>query len=161
MISLEDIKQRILQREQIEQIIEEIDWKDFEELVARILEKYYFKTYHNFRFKTERRYEIDVLGIRNNVIFVIDCKQWGKGRYKKSALKNAINDQKQRTEQLKKFLKNNIIAQTKLRITKLSKTTFISLIVTWLEEDLIEYENVLILPIWKLNEFLLNMGNYV
>jgi len=161
MISLEHIKQRILQGEQIEQIIEEIDWKDFEELVTEILEKHDFKTHHNFRFKTERRYEIDVLGIRNDIILLIDCKQWGKGRYKKSALKNAINHQKQRTEQLKTFLKNNIIAQAKLKITRLAKTTFIPLIVTWLEEDLIEYENVLIVPIWKFNEFLLDMSKYV
>ncbi len=161
MIDLNQIKQRILQGEQIEEIIEEIDWKDFEELVTKILEKHDFNTHHNFRFKTGRRYEIDVLGIRNEIILLIDCKQWGRGRYKKSALKNATNNQKQRTKQLKRFLKNNIIAQNKLKITKLSGTKFITLIVTWLEEDLIEHENVLIVPIWKFNEFLLNISNYV
>lgn len=37
----------------------------------------------NLRFKTNRRYEIDLLAIKNNEIFAVDCKEWGKGRNKK------------------------------------------------------------------------------
>jgi len=154
VIDLNKIKQRILQGEQIEEIIEEIDWKEFEELITEILKNHDFKVYQNFRFKTRRRYEIDIFGIKGNSILTIDCKQWGRGRYKKSSLKNAVDSQKERTEELKKFLKNNLIIKTQGK-------KLIPLIITWLEEDLTEYDKTLIVPIWKLNEFLLNMSDYV
>lgn len=159
MIELNEIKQRILEGEQIEDIIQEIDWKDFEKLVINILIKHDFQTYHNFRFKTERRYEIDVIGIKEKILLAIDCKQWGRGRYKKTGLKYAVQEQKERVKQLKKFLKNNPIPKSKLKISK--RVKFIALIITWFEEDLLEYENVFIVPVWKFNEFLLNISEYI
>jgi len=159
MLDLEQIKKRILQGEQIEKIIEEIKWKEFEELVESVLKKHDFRSYHNFRFKTKTRYEIDILAIREKTALAIDCKQWGKGRYKKTGLRYASQYQKDRVKQLKKFLKNNIIAQNKLGLKKNVK--FIPLIVTWFEEDLIEHENVFIVPIWKFNQFLLSLSEYI
>ena len=90
---------------------------------------------------------------------MIDCKQWGKGRYKKTGLKYSVKEQKERANQLKNFLKNNPIAQTKLKIKKTTK--LIPLIVTWFEEDLLEHENVFIIPVWKFNQFLLNMSEHI
>jgi len=159
MINLDQIKQRIQQGEEIEKIIEEIDWKEFEKLIAEILKKHDFNVHNNFRFKTNRHFEIDVLAIRNRTSLLIDCKQWGKGRYKKTGLKYSVKEQKERANQLKNFLKNNPIAQTKLKIKKTIK--LIPLIVTWFEEDLLEHENVFIIPIWKFNQFLLNISEYI
>ena len=90
---------------------------------------------------------------------LIDCKQWGRGRYKKTGLKYSVKEQKERTKQLKKFLKNNSIAQAELKIKKTTK--FIPLIVTWFEEELLEHENTFIVPAWKFNEFLLNISEYI
>ena len=159
MITLDQIKQRILQGEEIEKIIGEIDWKEFEELVSKILKKHDFETYHNFRFKTNRRYEIDIVAVKKKILLAIDCKQWGRGRYKKTGLKYAIQDQKERVKQLKKFLKNNLIGKSKLKVSKGVK--FLPLIITWFEEDLLEHENVFIVPIWKFNQFLLNQSEYI
>ena len=39
MIELNEIKQKILEGEQIEDIIQKIDWKEFEKLIAEILKK--------------------------------------------------------------------------------------------------------------------------
>jgi len=159
MIELEQIKQRIQQGEEIEKIIGEIDWKEFEELVSKILKKHDFETHHNFRFKTKRRYEIDIVAVKKKILLAIDCKQWGRGRYKKTGLKYAIQDQKERVKQLKKFLKNNLIGKSKLKVSKGVK--FLPLIITWFEEDLLEHENVFIVPIWKFNQFLLNQSEYI
>jgi len=159
MIELEQIRQRILQGEEIEKIIGEIDWKEFEKLVSKILKKHDFDTHHNFRFKTNRRYEIDIVAVKKKILLAIDCKKWGTGRHKKTGLKYAIKDQKERVKQLKKFLKNNSIAKSKFKISK--KVKFIPLIITWFEEDLIEHENVFIIPAWKLNSFLLDLSEYV
>jgi len=156
---LNKIEQRIQCGEEIEKIIKEIDWKEFEKLIAEILKKHDFNVHNNFRFKTNRRFEIDVLAIRHKTTLLIDCKQWGRGRYKKTGLKYSVKEQKERTKQLKKFLKNNPIAQVKLNIKKTVK--FIPLIVTWFEEELVEHENVFIVPLWKLNEFLLTLSEYI
>ena len=121
MINLNEIKQKILEGEQIENIIQKIDWKEFEKLIAEILKKHDFNVYNNFRFKTNRRFEIDVLAIRNKISLVIDCKQWGRGRHKKTGLKYSVEEQKERAKQLKKFLNNNPIAQVKLKIKKTTK----------------------------------------
>ena len=159
MTDLNKIEQRIQCGEEIEKIIKEIDWKEFEKLIAEILKKHDFNVHNNFRFKTNRRFEIDVLAIRHKTTLLIDCKQWGRGRYKKTGLKYSVKEQKERTKQLKKFLKNNPIAQVKLNIKKTVK--FIPLIVTWFEEELVEHENVFIVPVWKLNEFLLTLSEYI
>jgi len=159
VIDLNEIKQRILEGEQIEDTIQKTDWKEFEKLISEILKKHDFNTHNNFRFKTNRHFEIDVLAIRNKTSLLIDCKQWGRGRYKRAGLKYSVKEQKVRVKQLKKFLKNNLIAQTKLKIKKTTK--FIPLLVTWFEEELLEHENVFIIPVWKFNEFLLNISEYI
>lgn len=159
MIDLIEIEQRIMNGENIEEIIKEINWKDFEALVGKILKRHDFHFRHSFRFKTKRRYEIDVVAIKENVTLVVDCKRWSRGRNKKSGLRNAIKRQNERVSELKNFLKNNPIAQGSLKI-KL-KAKFLPLIITWWEEDLIEHENAFVVPIWKLNEFLLNSGRYI
>jgi len=158
MLNLDQIKNRIRQGEDIEEIVEEIDWKEFEKLIAEILKKHDFNIHNNFRFKTNRRFEIDVFAIRNKNSLIIDCKQWGRRRYKKTGLKYSVKEQKERVKQLKKFLKNNPMAQA----IKIKKTTkFIPLIVTWFEEDLFEHEDVFVVPIWKFNQFLLNLSEYI
>jgi Holliday junction resolvase-like predicted endonuclease len=116
MISLDKIKQKFLEGKQIEEIVKDIDWRDFEELVSEILEKHGFKTWNNFRFKTKKRYEIDLIATKGSKTLLIDCKQWSTGRYKKSALKNAIDDQEERLGEFKKFIKNNPIAKNKLKL---------------------------------------------
>ncbi len=159
MIDLEKIKDRILEGEQIENIIKEIDWKHFEELIMEILKKHNFITFQNFRFKTNRRFEMDIVASDENNLFVIDCKQWNRGRYKKSSLKYAIKEQKYRSEEFKKFIENNLIAKKNFKINE--KTKFIPLIITWFEEDLLEHENMLVIPVWKLNHFLLGLSEYI
>ena len=159
MVDVEKIKQRIHQGEQIEDIVEEIDWKQFEKLIIEILKKHDFTTFQNFRFKTERRFEVDIIASDGNNVFVVDCKHWDRGRYKKTGLKYAVEEQKYRLEELKKFIKNNFIAKNKFQITE--KTKFIPLIITWFEEDLLKYEDMFIVPVWKLNQFLLSLSEYI
>jgi Holliday junction resolvase-like predicted endonuclease len=159
MLDIEKIKNKILQGEQIEKIVEEINWKQFEEMIMEILKKHDFITFQNFRFKTGRRFEVDILASNENNVFVIDCKHWDRGRYKKTGLKYAVEEQEHRLKELKKFVKNNPIIKNKFRI--IEKTKFIPLIVTWFEEDLLKHEKTFIVPVWKLNEFLLNMSEYI
>ncbi|MBD3155301.1 MAG: hypothetical protein GF368_01445 [Candidatus Aenigmarchaeota archaeon] len=136
MISLDKIKQKLLEGKQIEEIVEDIGWQDFEELVSEIMGKHGFETWNNFRFKTKRRYEIDITATKGDKTLLIDCKQWSTGRYKKSALKSTTEDQEKRLGEFKKFIETNPIAKNKLKLGK--NQVFISIIVTWHEENLVK-----------------------
>lgn len=158
MINLEEIRRRIISGEELEEILEKIDWKEFEEFVAHILEHHDFSPIIHFRFKTKRFYEIDILAVKKDIILAIDCKKWSRGRYKKTGLKYAVDSQEERVEELKKYLKNNKLLASKLGI---EKPRFLSLIITWFEEDMLKFSNTLIVPVWKLNNFLLSISDYV
>lgn len=154
MIDLEKIKKNLLLGKTIEEILKAYDWKDFEKIVAEIFERNNFETKTNFQFKTKRKYEIDIIAIKNNFIFCIDCKSWSSGRYKKSGLKKAVIKQEERTKEFKKFLKKDVIATDFLNVTPSCRID--SLLVTLLEEDFIIEKNTFVVPIWKLNSFLIN-----
>ena len=88
-----------------------IDYGGFEALIAEILSINGFYTIKNFRFSdksyfknpiknTQKRYEIDVIGIQGKYILVIDAKHWRK-KDSFSAINNAANMQYQRVLALK------------------------------------------------------------
>lgn len=156
---IEEFESRIRRGDDIEDVLEKYDWKKFEQIIAEIFQKNSFYTKQNFKFKTKRRYEIDVLATKSNRIFCIDCKWWGKGRYKKSGLKNAIESQEKRVKELHKFLKKNPIAKNMLKVTQGYITN--PLIVTLHEEDMIKENNTFVVPVWKLNNFILAVENYI
>lgn len=155
----EEIRKYVFSGKTIEEALERFDWKEFEQIVEEIFKSNNFKTYRNFRFKTKRRYEIDLIAIRNNKIFCIDCKEWGKGRHKKTGLKLAVSKQKERLKELLKFIKVNPILQARLSLNP--KCEFYPLLVTLLQEDLAKENNTFIVPVWKLNSFLLEIEKYL
>lgn len=154
--NLENIEKAFCQKMTIEEVLNEIDWKNFEKIISSIFEKHEFKIFNNYRFKTKRRYEIDLLAVKNGLIFLVDCKKWSMGRYKKSALKRAIIDQKSRAEEFKSIFNKEQILNQKINEPKITP-----ILITFYEEDLIKYDDVLVVPMWKLNEFLLNNSEYI
>lgn len=146
MMDLDYINRKITEGNNIEDVVKDIDWREFEQLISKILEQHNFDLSLNFRFSTKNRYEIDILAIKNDAVLAIDCKHWGRGRYKKSQLKDAVKKQINRCKQLKKIL----VGDYKLT----------PLIVTLFEEEIIEHNEVFIVPLWKLNEFLLQFSEF-
>lgn len=149
---LEEIESQLKSGRDIEDILKKYDWKKFENIVAQIFQENGFYTKQNFRFKTKKRYEIDILAVKNDRIFCIDCKWWSNGRYKKSSIKHAISLQKNRTIELMKFLKKNVIVKELLGVHNL---VALPLLVTLHEEDIIIDDGTYVVPAWKLNRFLL------
>ncbi len=156
---IDEIESHLRKGKSIEDILEKYGWKKFENVIANIFQENRFHTKLNFRFKTKRRYEIDVIAVRNNQTFCIDCKWWGKGRYKKTGLKNAVTNQENRVKELRKFLKKNPIAKGMLKINE--KCSIYPLIVTLHEEDMIKENNTFVIPAWKLNRFITDAENYI
>jgi len=71
----------------IEEASRNVDWKDFEGLVAEILESKNFEVIRNFRMRKPTM-EIDVVGVHLGVAVLIDCKHWK--RMTNSALEKIV-----------------------------------------------------------------------
>ena len=89
--ALSDIKSGV----PIEDASLNVDWKDFEGLVAEILESKNFEVVRNFRMKKPTM-EIDVVGIRLDTAVLIDCKHWK--RMSNSALEGIVQKQVERVK---------------------------------------------------------------
>ena len=79
----------------IEEASRDIDWKDFEGLVAEVLESKNFEVMRNFRMKNPTM-EIDVVGIHMDTAVLIDCKHWK--RMSDSALEQIVLKQIERVK---------------------------------------------------------------
>ena len=156
---IDEIELELKKGKCIEDILERLDWKKFENVIAEIFQENGFHTKQNFRFKAKKRHEIDIIAVRNNLIFCIDCKWWNKGRYKKTSLKSAIISQGSRSKEFTKFLKKNPIAKGLLKIN--SKYFIHPLLVTLHDEDMIREGETFIVPAWKLNRFVIELENYI
>jgi len=141
-MKLEEIEDLIRKGKSVEEILSLIDWKEFEEKVEEIFKLHNFKTIRNFRFKTSKRFEVDIIAEKRELLFVVDCKQWRRGRYKASALKKAAEKNLERAKEIQ----NTLLGMNK---------KIIPLIITLFDEAVYEYKGVHIVPLFKLNTFLL------
>ncbi len=119
----------------IDEISRLLDWKDFESLVAEMLDSSDFETTRNL-ILTKPRMEIDVVGIKSDVAILIDCKHWK--RLSDSSLEKAVQKQIERTK--------HYLSKEKIRVA-------VPAIVTLYDEKLRFINNVPIIPIFQLNSF--------
>jgi hypothetical protein len=119
----------------IDEISQLLDWKDFESLVSEILESREFDITRNL-ILTKPRMEIDVVGIKDGVAILIDCKHWKRLSY--SSLETAVNKQ---------------IERTKRYVTKEKIRAAIPAIVTLYQEEVKFINKVPIIPIFQLDSF--------
>ena len=106
----------------IEEVSRYIDWKDFEGLVAEILDTKHFDVLRNFRM-TKPTKEIDVIGVRLGVALLIDCKHWKK--LSRSALETIVVKQ---IERVKYYISNakDVIAAPVIVTLNQEETSFIN-----------------------------------
>jgi hypothetical protein len=153
---LSAIGKRVSRGETIEDVLTEADWKGFEDAVGQVFAENGFYVRKNVRIKTGRRYEIDVVASCKDCVFCVDCKRWGRGREKKSAILKAARTQAERTAQLESFLRGNPIASKIMHIKECC--AFKAMVVTLNEEAIDASDCILqkafILPMNKLNFFL-------
>ena len=106
----------------IEEVSRYIDWKDFEGLVAEILDSKHFDVLRNFRL-TKPTMEIDVVGVRLGITLIIDCKHWKK--LSRSALETIVVKQ---IERVKYYISNakDVIAAPVIVTLNQEETSFIN-----------------------------------
>ena len=120
----------------IEDVSYNIDWKDFEGLVAEILESKNFKVVRNFRLR-QPTMEIDVIGTRLGTAVLIDCKHWK--RMSHSALETIVRKQIERAK--------HYVSNTKIAI-------IVPVIVTLYQEETSFINRVPIVPILQFSSFI-------
>jgi len=136
---VEEILQE-LKKKDVEEVLKKYDWKDFESFVEFIFQQHGFETKRNFRFMRGKRYEMDILAERE-VIICAECKRW-KGWHKTSSLLEAARKHEERVKEFINTLK--------------PKKPVIPVLITLTDEGFMKEGCVYIIPVWKLNEFLLN-----
>ncbi|MFA5303641.1 MAG: hypothetical protein WC393_03840 [Candidatus Nanoarchaeia archaeon] len=117
------------------------DWKSFEKFIAQVLELHNFKSFWNVNLTLNGiRRQFDVVARKGSVIIGIDCKFWDNKKTKKCGLVSSAIKQKERC-----LLLNDLFG---LNIT--------SLIVTNKEDLCGCFENINIVPLNRLNSYLLD-----
>ncbi len=159
----------------VKKLSELLDYSGFEALIQKILEMNNFRAIKNFRFTdksnykiktSQKRYEIDVIGIYRNYVIVADAKQWRR-KDSFSSINKAANLQYRRIIALKKnpeaFAKiiEDLFGINK-KIREYLPFTLIPIMVT-LEDNYIRInENqVPLVCISKFNAFLYEFQNYL
>ena len=89
----------------IEEASRDVDWKDFEGLVAEILESKNYEVTRNFRMKKPTM-EIDVVGIHLGTAVLVDCKHWK--RMSNSALEKIVLKQIERVKHYVTYTNENM-----------------------------------------------------
>ena len=80
-----------------------LDWREFEDFTAAIVNMYGYMTYRNYRFKSmDRRWEIDILAIKKPVLLCLNCKHFLKQSW--ASLRRAALEELGRAEALEQAL---------------------------------------------------------
>ncbi len=141
---------------EIESVAMALTWKDFERLVAGILEENGYACVESFRRRgtsSLKGMEIDVIGHAGRRIVCVDAKMWNVRGGKASALGTAALRQKERTQRLVELLPS---LSARLRLSH-GKYHLVPAVVTWLVEDLEIFDGVPVVPVFKLNTFLIEL----
>ena len=136
---LEEILKEVYKSKNIEEVLKKYGWQDFESFVSWIFEQHDFETKIHYRFKTDKRYEIDVLAKKYSKFLLVECKRWRGKTATRSKITKAVEYHKKKLEE---FL-------------KLHKSKTEGIIVTLLDQT-DEVDGIKIVPVSKLNYFLLN-----
>jgi hypothetical protein len=130
----------------LEIVSEESIWQNFERLAAFIFEKNDFRIKVNtVKTWNKKRRQYDVIAKKSNQTFLIECKKWAGNRYRLSALKRAIVQHKERT-----IFYENVCNEDAIPI-----------IVTLIEEEILVFEGVPLVPVHKLNSFISELDNHI
>jgi len=130
--------------EDLEKVSKDAIWQNFEKLVAFIFEENgYFTKINIVKSLNKKKRQYDVIAKKNALVFLVECKKWSGNRYRLSALKAAVKRHKERSD----------------FYNEATKEQGTPIIVTLIEEDIKFYEEIPIIPIFKLNSFIGEIEN--
>ncbi|WP_232215805.1 restriction endonuclease [Archaeoglobus veneficus] len=121
-------------------------WQEFEEATKEILEAHEFKTAFRVVFKDEKgRAEIDVVAERYGFILAIDAKRYTHTWYRASALRKEAKKHAERCKRYEKIVGKKVVP----------------VIVSLIDDSIVEHEGCIVVPFHAFNDFLLNLEAYI
>ena len=131
--------------EDLEAVSEGSAWQNFERLAGFIFEKHEFAVRVNtVKTRDRKRRQYDVIARKNDRTFLVECKKWAGSRYRLSALKRAVVQHKERTAFYETITGEDAIP----------------VIVTLIEEEILVYEGVPLVPVLRLDAFIGELGSH-
>lgn len=125
--------------QELEQVSQEAVWQNFERLVGFVFEMNDFHVDVNIvKTSKRRRRQYDVIARKDDRTYLVECKKWAGNRRRLSALKRAIEQHEERTE----FYR------------VLTGEDAVPVVVTLIEEEIKFYEDMPVVPIFRLNSFI-------
>jgi hypothetical protein len=130
----------------LEIVSEESPWQNFERLAAFIFEKNDFRTNVNtVKTWNKKRRQYDVIAKKSSRTFLVECKKWSGSRYRLSALKKAVFHHKERT----------------MFYESITNEEAFPVLVTLIEEEILVFEGVPLVPVHKLNSFISELDSHI
>lgn len=143
----------------LDQIIELLHWRDFESFCLMVFEYYEFTNIQNCHFTQNRkRYEIDVVTVKEPLIFAIDAKKWKTGHA--GALKTVVENHLNRIKDFSQYLANPLNRQ-KFQLKNSPDLRIIPLIITSKTYEIQIFHGVPIIPFFKLNGFIAEIHTFL
>jgi Holliday junction resolvase-like predicted endonuclease len=135
----------------LQHVCELLSWAELENITAEAFEANGYRVLKNFRFKqNQRRWEVDVMGIKEPFIICVDCKHWKHG-WRKAAATKAAESQTQRTKALADALP---AYASRMKINPWHATTLIPVVVSLTSTTEKFSSQVPVVPIVQLRDFI-------
>jgi len=142
----------------IERVCDSLTWLEFEDISIIVFKANNYETKKHFRFTwVNRRWEIDVLALKEPLIVCADCKHWHHG-WSGSGSKKAAEMQAERTENLSKASKS---INDKIGIGNWKRAHFVPMILSLAPGNQKFHKGVPIVPVLQLRDFLTSMPAYL
>lgn len=142
----------------IERVCDSLTWLEFEDVSIIAFEANNYKTKKHFRFTwANRRWEIDILALKEPLIVCADCKHWHHG-WSGSGSRKAAEMQAERTENLFKASKS---INDKIGIGNWTRAHFVPMILSLAPGNQKFHKGVPIVPVLQLRDFLTSMPAYL
>jgi len=135
----------------LERVCGLLEWAEFESIASEAFLVNNFDVKRRFRFKQAgRMWEIDILGRRQPLVVCADCKHWHRG-WQRAALVKAAEAQTERTKAFADALPN---LYKRVELDNWKQATLIPMILSLTQAPLKFHQNVPIVPILQLQDFL-------
>jgi hypothetical protein len=129
----------------LETVSEKSAWQNFERLTAHIFEKNEFAAkVGTVKTLDRKRRQYDVIARKGDRTFLVECKKWAGSRYRLSALKLAVLQHKERTAFYEQIMNEDAHP----------------VIVTLIEETILVYEGVPLVPVYRLDAFIRELDHH-
>lgn len=134
-----------------ERVCSSLSWKEFEGVTAQAFEYNGYRVVRNFHFRSlNRRWEIDVVGLKQPIALCADCKHWKRG-WRNAASTNAVQSQIERTRALNEALHRYSAI---LGIESWTQARLIPLVLSFVQGPCKFHNRVPVVPILQIQDFI-------